>query len=57
MKKPTRKHEAAPRLLKPSQLDRIRGGDGGGSGSDNWEAPIAGLTGNKVWQDDWLAPT
>ncbi len=58
MKKPTRKQETSPRVLKRSELGRIRGGDSGGiMAMDDWETPVAATAGNKVWQDDWLAPT
>ena len=54
MKKPAQKVKAVPRSIPQSVLQRVRGGDGGITASDDWETPIAGT---KVWQDDWLAPT
>jgi hypothetical protein len=58
MKKPTRKPQVAVRrLLNPSELAKIRGGgDGGITALDDWESPVAAVSGNKVWSDDWLAP-
>jgi hypothetical protein len=49
MKKPTRKPKVPHRLLTPSELAKVRGGD-------DWEAPVTLVAGNKEWNDDWLAP-
>jgi len=54
MKKPTGKAPVPPRALRPAELTRIRGGV---TAMDDWEAPVAGAAGTKVWSDDWLAPT
>ena len=56
MKKPSRKQEVAGRLLNPSELAKIRGGDGGISAMDDWESPVPATSENKEWSDDWLAP-
>jgi hypothetical protein len=54
MKKPARTTRVL-RSLQPAELAKPRGGnDGGVAATDDWEAPVAG---NRVWQDDWLAPT
>ena len=51
MKKPARKAPSPVRPLQPVDLDRVRGGI---TAMDDWEAPIT--SGNKRWDDDWLAP-
>lgn len=43
----------APRSLRHAELAKVRGGDGGITAMDDWEAPVASGT---RWSDDWLAP-